>query len=335
MSNDDLSFEQLMALDGVKKLAPAKSTVKAQAPKQKRAKRPAFPKMPAPPPNPLAARVAELEAERDALIAAGEQGRAEIERMGAALEAAKKATVEADELRDAALETEDAHRDEIARLRGALEAEKDTVTSTLLARQSVAQVLMDRGCADDLEMMQVLNGLLLQRPREFLEALVLAHPQELTTVLVERVAFVSRDVEFAPDANTVVVYVKKDRCEISGGSDVQANFHGFVQACLDQEVTKITIVGGSPAYRKQLKLLAQGHDDAPTLNLVSGTRRREKRRAEADMRGSEAVVLWGGSELDHSVTSVYSGRSTRLIRVAHRGIARMLQLVRSELRKKA
>ncbi len=335
MSNDDLSFEQLMALDGVKKLTPGKNKVKAQAPKPKRGKRPEFPRMPAPPPHPLEGRVAELEAERDALTAAGEQARVEIERLGAAQQAAQQAVVDAEELRDAAFETEEANRVEIARLQGLLEAEKGTLTSTLLARESVAQVLMDRGCADDLEMLQVLNGLLLQRPREFLEALVLAHPQELTTVLVERVAFVSRDVEFEPDANTVVVYVKKARCEISGGSDVQANFHGFVQACLDQEVHKITIVGGSPAYRKQLKLLAAKHDDAPTLNLVSGTRRREKRRAEADMRGSEAVVLWGGTELDHSVTSVYSGGSTRLIRVAHRGIARMLQLVRGELRKRA
>ena len=138
-----------------------------------------------------------------------------------------------------------------------------------------------------------------------------------------------------PDTNTVVVYVPRGRCEVSGGSDVQANFHGFVQACLDQEVRKVTIVGGSPAYRKQLKLLAGAHDDAPKLNLVSGTRRREKRRAEADMRASDVVVLWGGTELDHSVTSVYTGGAARLVRVAHRGIARMLQLVRSGLRKKA
>ena len=335
MSNDDLSFEQLMALDGVKKLTPAKNKARAPAPKPNKSKRPGFPRMPAPPANPLAGRVAELEAERDALTAARDEARAENERLASALEGAQQALAESEELRDAALETEATNRAQIAQLEGLLSAEKASLTSTLLERQSVAQVLMDRGCADDMEMLQVLNGLLLQRPREFLEALVLAHPKELTTVLVERVAFVSRDVEFSPDANTVVVYVKKDRCEISGGSDVQASFHGFVQACLDQEVRKITIVGGSPAYRKQLKLLAAGHEDAPTLNLVSGTRRREKRRAEADMRGSEAVVLWGGSELDHSVTSVYSGGSARLLRVAHRGIARMLQLVRSELRKKA
>ena len=335
MSTDDLSFEELMARDGVKPLSPAKSKAKAPAPTPPKAPRPLFPRMPMPPPNPLAGRVEELRAERDVLEATVADAQAEVDALRKALEAASRAASDAAELRDAALESEEETRAEVRRVEGLLEAERGTLTSTLQARQSVAQVLIERGCADDLEMLQVLNGLLLQRPREFLEALVLSHPQELTAVLVDRVALVSRDVEFTPDANTVVVYVSKERCEISGGSDVQANFHGFVQACLDQDVKKLTIVGGSPAYRKQLKALADQHDDAPTLNLVSGTRRRERRRAEADLRGSDAVILWGGSELDHSVTSAYTAGTGRVVRVAHRGIARMLQIARGELRKKS
>ncbi len=335
MSNDDLSFEELMAKQGVKPLDPARAVPKAAPRPGSAGRSPEGPRMPVAPPNPLAGRVAELRAERDVLESAVAEAQDQIESLRGALQAAAQASEEATELRDVAVEAEQVSRAEVARLEGLLAAERGALTDTLQTRRSIAQLLLDRGCADDMEMLQVLNGLLLQRPREFLEALVLAHPQELMAVLVERVAFVSREVAFAPDANTVVVHVPKDRCEISGGSDVQANFHGFVQACIDQGVARMTVVGGSPAYRKQLKLLADAHADAPDLNLVSGTRRREKRRAEADMRGSDAVVLWGGTELDHSVTSVYAGGSARLIRVAHRGIAGMLQIVRSELRKKS
>ena len=141
------------------------------------------------------------------------------------------------------------------------------------------------------------------------------------------------EVPFEPDKNMVVVPVSKDRCEICSGSDIAASFHGFVQACVDRDVRRATIVGGSPAYRRKLQGLADDDEQAPKLNLVSGTRKREKRRAASDMRSSDVVVIWGGTELDHSVSEVYRGKDARIVRVAHRGIARMLQIVRSELRR--
>lgn len=332
MANDDLSFEQLMALEGVQQLKPKKGAAKTV--KGLKPSRPAPPPPPKLPPNPLAATVAELEAERDRLAAELADAQATIEGIRRDLAAALAATADAEDLAATAEQTADATAVEVRTLQEQLQGEKDALTLTLQARSSVAQVLEDRGCASDFEMLEVLNGLLLQRPREFLEALVLADAQSLAKVLVDRVAFVCRDVEFTADANTVVVHVPKARCEISGGSDTRATFHGFVQACVDRDVRKVTIVGGSPAYRRQLKALADEHDEAPSLNLVSGTRRREKRRAEADLRGSDLVVLWGGSELDHSVTSSYRGGPAQLVRASHRGISGMLAQARSALRKK-
>ena len=339
MGDDDLSFEQLMAMQGVQQLPSRKSGAKARpAPARIPAGR-APPPVVVPPLNPLAARVTGLEAERAALLAEREEAQvqvaaleARITALEAGLAAAQEATAEAEADRDLAYDTEAAGADEIKRLQAAVQSERDTLTGALQARRSVAQVLDDRGCADALEMLSVLNGLLLQRPREFLEALVLTDPHGLARVLVERVAFVARGVPFEADGNTVVVHVAAARCEVSG---LEPHFHGFVQACLDREITKVTIVGGSAAYRKRLRALAEQRDDAPALNLVSGTSRREARRAQADMRGSDVVVIWGGTELDHSVSAVYRGGPARVIRVAHRGLAGMLQGVRSALRKPA
>lgn len=330
MGQDDLSFEQLMALEGVKQLKPSKGKARAKhvAPRGPQTSAPAPRVLP---PNPLAARVAELEAELAESASANAARDATIASLQADLAAAEAAREDAEQLRDAALEAEQAAIDRITTTQADLDQERTALTETLQARESVAQVLLDRGCASDFEMLEVLNGLLLQRPREFLEALVLADPHGLARVLVDRVAFVARGVDFEADANTVVVRVKKERCEITG---IEPSFHGLVQACIDREVSKLTIVGGSPAYRKQLKALAAESEDAPSLNLVSGTRRREARRAEADLRSSDVVVIWGGTELDHSVSAVYRGGSARIVRVAHRGIAGMLQQVRSALRSK-
>jgi hypothetical protein len=270
----------------------------------------------------LAARVRELEAKLAAAVASSEA-------LGAELAAEREASAAQTEARRDADRRGDEERRELqatlSRIQGQLDA-------TEQARTSLGDALIQRGCADEAEMLEVLNGLLLQRPREFLDSLVLADPHALAKVLVDRVAFVSAGIPFEPDKNTVVVRVPKARCEICAGSDIAASFHGFVQACIDKDVHVVTIVGGSPAYRRQLTKLAEDTDDAPKLNLVSGTRRREARKGASDMRSSDVVVIWGGTELDHSVSSVYQGGSARLVRVAHRGIARMLQMVRSELR---
>ncbi len=340
--SDDFSFEELMAQQGVQKLGGGNKR--------------AGPRQPPPPPRMQQSTVAvrpnivprrELDAAEQQLEAATSEARALSSRvceLEAALAAATKrgseleATLESE--RGARAEETAAHAvvaEEEAAFKASLERQlkdaRGALSATEAAKTSLADALIERGCATEFEMMAVLNGLLLQRPREFLDSIVLADPHALAKVLSERVAFVASEVPFEPDKNMVVVPVNKERCEICSGSDIAASFHGFVQACVDNDVRRATIVGGSPAYRRQLQALADEDEDAPKLNLVSGTRQREKRRAASDLRSSDVVVIWGGTELDHSVSEVYRGEDARIVRVAHRGIARMLQIVRSELRR--
>lgn len=339
MSDDEFDFERMMAMQGVHPMgAPRTRDPKAPPAARTPLSRPAV--------RPAIVRVTELDAaekERD-------EARAQVSTLShkvAALEALLAKEAAGAHALSAALEVEqqsraeDAEtactaeaqvREEVALLKRSLADAEGQLNATERARTSLADALIQRGCVDASEMLAVLNGLLLQRPREFLDSLVLADPHALAKVMVDRVAFVSSAVDFEPDKNTVVVRVSKQRCEICAGSDVAASFHGFVQACIDHDVSRVTIVGGSPAYRRQLSTLAEQTVDAPKLNLVSGTRRREGRKAESDMRSSDVVVIWGGSELDHSVAQVYRGNGARILKIGHRGIARMLQLVRSSLR---
>ncbi len=120
-----------------------------------------------------------------------------------------------------------------------------------------------------------------------------------------------------------VLRVPTPRCEVCGGSDIRRLVRQFVDACLLSGLLKITVVGGSPKYHRQLRDLVDHH--RLDLELVNGTVRRNARQARADMDNRDVIVLWGGTLLDHSISDLYdnSGRA-RLVRIPHRGIGGML-----------
>lgn len=199
------------------------------------------------------------------------------------------------------------------------------------ARIGLAELFGKRGCADRDEAIEVMRGLVEKRPEQLIDAIELSAPEPLAQVLDDRVAFVAHDLDVDLGPDTVIVRVPAARCEITGGSDIRAGFRQFADACQRTQVRRITIVGGSPAYRRELDHLAAAHGDLK-LNLVSGTKRRERKRAEADKRTSDIVVIWGATELDHSVSAVYTGEGAPILRVPHRGISRMLDQVTESVR---
>jgi hypothetical protein len=195
----------------------------------------------------------------------------------------------------------------------------------------LADLLRERGCASRDEATMVLRGLLSRRPDELIDAIELTASEPLARILDERVAFVARDLDVDLGPECVIVRVPAERCEITGGSDIQAGFRKFLDACRRAGVRRMTIVGGSPAYRRELDQLAAPHARELKLNLVSGTKRRERKRAEADKRTSDIVVIWGATELDHSVSAVYTQGTGNVLTVRHRGISRMLGQVAEHL----
>lgn len=89
-------------------------------------------------------------------------------------------------------------------------------------------------------------------------------------------------------------------------------------------VRRIVVIGGSPSVREELLALKPA---ALELRLIDGTERRTSDKARADLEWAQLVLVWGGSELDHRVSQLYTDPTAhrrKLVHVARRGIAALL-----------
>jgi hypothetical protein len=83
------------------------------------------------------------------------------------------------------------------------------------------------------------------------------------------------------------------------------------------------IVGGSPAVHDEIRREAPRDWE---LRLVEGTVRRTLDAARADLRWADLVLVWGSSELDQKVSTLYTRESNpKVVAIAKRGIAALLE----------
>lgn len=234
--------------------------------------------------------------------------------------------------------TWDAERTALHAERKALQRQLTEARQAAETRIPLRDLLTARGCVNHQESIAVLRMLLDERPDDLLEAIVLASKRPLADLLEDRVALVAEGLDldgFNAGSGCAVLRVPPGRCEIGGGSDIRTEFRRFLDAAHNAGMKRVTIVGGSPRYRNTLKNLAGPTQSDLRLDLVPGDRRRERHRAESDVRGSDLVVIWGATELDHSVSDVYTQNlDAPLLRVPHRGISRMLGHVAEALCKR-
>ena len=96
----------------------------------------------------------------------------------------------------------------------------------------------------------------------------------------------------------------RTRCSSCGGSDNRRAEEALVSACRRVGVRRLVIVGriavGSGGASRSLAGRLE-------LRLVDGTERRTLAQARLDLEWADLVLLWGGSELDHRVSSLYTG----------------------------
>ena len=288
---------------------------------------------PAPPPPPPPALVAELAGLRVAL-AEVEQRLAQVEQESAGWqEQTELARGDIDLLEERLRKTE-AERDGIdARRRDQEERLKQAEGALAEATAFVGleQVLRDRGLAKPAEDQAALAGLVELRGAELVGAAELGPTAALVRLLEERLALVCSRESCSPDGDVVAVRVPPGRCEMCGGSDIRAAFERFSEAAERCGIEALVVVGGSPAYRRQLRALADKTRSPIRLDLVSGTTRRPRHKVEADMRRAQLVVIWGATLLDHSVSVAYRGGPARVLKVPERGITRMLDAVRRDV----
>ncbi len=93
---------------------------------------------------------------------------------------------------------------------------------------------------------------------------------------------------------------------------IAASLRRFNTACLLTGTRYLAIVGGSPRYHEALR---NGVDKRIDFRIVPGDVSRPPKVPDRTR-----VVIWGGTELDHSVSSAYPGAWV----IPHRGITRFL-----------
>jgi hypothetical protein len=130
----------------------------------------------------------------------------------------------------------------------------------------------------------------------------------------------------ARSGRTPVPIAHRTGCTSCGGSDNRRAEEALVSACQRAGIRRVAIVGGSPSVREELRDALSARLE---LRLVDGTERRTLAQARLDIEWADLVLLWGGSELDHRVSTLYTGASPalrrKLVHASKRGIAALLE----------
>lgn len=291
---------------------------------------------------------AELWSELDRLRALSEARQKELvtARAGLAAEAEARAALEA-ELREARQEAAGlvAERAELEGRLATLSQERDEVMAHRRTLQralaelqglapppprSVRDAFEARGLVGDTESDLLLRAL--GEAREggaFISMLQAADADTLAAFLDDRVALLCGNPQCPVPPGRAVLTVPPARCDVCGGSDVRRAVRRFQDAALLAGLSRIVIVGGSPQYHRQLRTLLT--DPRIKLSLVPGDHRRTSRQVRADEAGADLVILWGATLLDHSLSGLYGRGEGRVLRIPHRGIARMLEKAADEI----
>lgn len=122
----------------------------------------------------------------------------------------------------------------------------------------------------------------------------------------------------------ITLAASQDFCEICGGSINREAIDRMVGACAAAGWTRLCVVGGSPHSRQELEQLVAGRME---IRFVDGTRTQTLKRASADIDWADRVVVWGGTQLDHKVSTLYTGRSPNVVTAPRRGVADLAQAV--------
>lgn len=103
---------------------------------------------------------------------------------------------------------------------------------------------------------------------------------------------------------TVVAAANRADCNVCGGSAAARALADMKAACRRAGWTRLCIVGGSPNARQEIQRTGA---DPIEFRLIDGTTARTTNLAKGDLAWADHVVLWGSTQLDHKVSSLYAG----------------------------
>ena len=104
-------------------------------------------------------------------------------------------------------------------------------------------------------------------------------------------------------------------CEVCSGGASQAAVDEVVSAWRKVGWTRPCIVGGSPNTRHELKALIAKRLQ---LHLVDDEKARTRKAADSDIAWANREVIWGGTQLGHKTSNLYTGN--KVLQINGRGI---------------
>ncbi|MCB9844765.1 MAG: hypothetical protein H6811_02095 [Phycisphaeraceae bacterium] len=119
-----------------------------------------------------------------------------------------------------------------------------------------------------------------------------------------------------------------EHCEICGGSVNAAAVERMIEACRGAGWRRLVVVGGSPNARSELERLVGGRLE---LRLIDGTRARSARLARGDLAWADRIVVWGATQLDHKVSTLYDG--PKKVQIAIRSVKGVAEAVAESARR--
>jgi hypothetical protein len=128
----------------------------------------------------------------------------------------------------------------------------------------------------------------------------------------------------AADAGRRPVTVEASGCEICGGSNVRRATRSLASCLAARGVRRLLIVGGKGAQHAEIEdaLAAAGLE----ARFVDGSRGSHSRRdAVPDLDWAQVLVVWGGTQLPHKVSKLYTDGLPahlrgRTVKLARRGV---------------
>ncbi|GDX82469.1 hypothetical protein LBMAG42_42800 [Deltaproteobacteria bacterium] len=183
---------------------------------------------------------------------------------------------------------------------------------------SLREIATERGLIGDDELVVALRAVFdARRAAAMFDELVAKDGAGLEQFFAERLVLAAEGEAVPP--GRVAVVVPAERSELREDSPIRKALSLFSTACLIHGKLRVVFVGGSPAYRRQLR---EGLDRRLDVRFVEGDQRRIPRTDGADL-----VIVWGGTELDHTVSAHFPDA----IVIQHRGIIRMLELAAARI----
>jgi hypothetical protein len=214
---------------------------------------------------------------------------------------------------------QDRDRERQRRLDALAQAPKAETSSGKAVPTDLRTLLQARGLQGEAEMNAAMGALAAAgRLGPFYTRLASEEAHALGEFLVERLVLVGPGE--AADGGRAAVEVPVERSDDARNGAIATALSAFSEACLLAGKRRVLVVGGSPAYHKQLKA---GVDRRIQLTLVDGSKKNFRTLPHADL-----TVVWGATELDHSTSAHFPDA----VQVSHRGISVMLEQVTARLR---